>query len=140
MDDHLNSLWHDEMGCSVCHELWARTKSITINSKRFKCSVDAVKKSAAQQECPSCELLVRAVNSFESTSNRKVINIQMHFVHPDEPSDWLRYSEQSLLLRFQFDDIAYSDYYEVLCPLGEPFYIHLLIICVPCFIVPVGYS
>jgi hypothetical protein len=118
---NLYSLFYDEMACPVCHELWPRTKSVTINSERFNCSIEAAKKSATLQHCATCELLVRVVRKLESLCSRKVAHIQMHFVHPDEPADWLRGGEKNLHAQFQFDDDSWSDHYEFLCLPGEIF-------------------
>jgi hypothetical protein len=101
--------------CSVCHDLWPRTKSITLNSVHFRRSIGELRESAALRGCPSCELVVQAASKFESACNRKVANIQMHLAHPDEPSDWLRGGERNLSLQFQFDNDAWSDHYEFLC-------------------------
>jgi hypothetical protein len=121
LDRRLYSLWHDEMACPVCHELWPRTKSVTINSERFNCSIEAVKESSILQHCASCELLVRVARNLESLCSRKVAHIQMHFVHPDEPTNWMRQGEKNLHAQFQFDDDSWSDHYEFLCLPGEIF-------------------
>jgi hypothetical protein len=112
-DKRLDSLFNDPMGCEVCHDIWPRTKSLTINSKRFRCTLEAIKVSATSKGCPSCELLSRATRRFEELSNLRVYEVQLHFAHPDEPTNWSRRGEKNACLGFKTEKGSWSEYYEL---------------------------
>jgi hypothetical protein len=125
----LERMWVESFGCIICHEMWPLTKSFTINSKRFRCTFLALRLSAKLKRCPSCELLVRAVRTFEEVSNLRIDEVQLHFAHPDEPSTWTRQGEKNAFLSFKMEDGTWSDYYELVCFVGIPsFHIQRLVL------------